>query len=154
MIRLFIFAKLDHMDDTHKLDEIYDIDYAYNIMLIPQINLKWWHFETKLNHMNETHHMDEIGAYWLNHFNLYGCKFPHAWKRWHGIIRLYGQNSWFICDIDYMYGTRSLNELMTIMNWITWVELNHMVQPHHRNESHDFKVIFLKNGWNQLHRWW
>jgi hypothetical protein len=43
MVRLFIFAKLDHMDDIHKLDEIDeidDIDYAYNVMLIPWINLK------------------------------------------------------------------------------------------------------------------
>jgi hypothetical protein len=40
MIKLFIFAKLDYMDDIHKLDEIDDIDYAYNVMLIPWINLK------------------------------------------------------------------------------------------------------------------
>jgi hypothetical protein len=56
------------MDDIHKLDKIDDMDYAYNVMLIPWIILKWRHCETKLNHMNETHHMDEIGGYWLNHF--------------------------------------------------------------------------------------
>jgi hypothetical protein len=40
MIRLFIFPRLDHMDDIHKLDEIDDIDYANNVMLISWINLK------------------------------------------------------------------------------------------------------------------